>query len=113
MGFYATKIGDAEILLEAMASGAFAKSDLDIKPDPKAAVVNAVGIVKTVAGYMAQEVAPILRSTGALLEVNFSVRADGNGMVMICEDASQGQFQCSLKFAPPRPAPPPPPRRPA
>lgn len=109
MANYLTRIGDAQVLLEAPASGAFAKGSTDVEADPRTAIVNIVKTVKTVSAFMGTELMPVVRQTGAAMEVVFSVRADGYGLVMVSESISSGQFQVTVRFAPPPPRPPPPP----
>jgi hypothetical protein len=108
MGNYLTKIGDATVLLEAPASSAFAKGGNDVETDPRAAILNMVRTIKTVSAYMGSELMPVVRATGAAMEVSFNVRADMYGLVMISESTGVGQFQCTVRFNPPPPMPPPP-----
>ena len=44
---------------------------------------NSIDVIKTVAANVAREVAPGMVGTGCTFDVQFSVRADGNGAVML------------------------------
>jgi hypothetical protein len=100
VGIYQSKIGDTTVVFEAKASGAFSKSDLEIQPDPLGAIMNCVAIIRQFAAAATKELGPVVRSSGAKFELGFAVRADGNGMSMISEEANQGQFQCKLVWEP-------------
>lgn len=112
MASYLTRLGDKEILLEAPASDAFAKSDSEVKADPQKALVNCLDTIRTLATAMGQQLGPMMQRSGASFEMSFAVRADGSGLVMVSEDAQTGQFQCTIRFGgrppgPPRPQRPP------
>ena len=104
MANYVTYIGETKILLEAPVGAAFAKQDLDVLPDPEKAIENVISSIRLVAKHMAKEVGPALRGSGAAFELSFAVRADNTGLVMISEQANLGQFQCTMKWPPTRPA---------
>ncbi|MCB9681362.1 MAG: hypothetical protein H6733_07790 [Alphaproteobacteria bacterium] len=106
MASYLTTIGDTKVLLEAPVGSAFAKSDIEVAPDPHRAIINMIDTMRTLVSFMGTEVGPVLRKTGASLEVSFAVRADHQGLVMISESAQAGQFQVSVKWPAMRPAPP-------
>lgn len=107
MGSYLTRIGDTEILLEAPASSAFAKSSANNDADPRQAINNMVKAIKAIAAYMGPELMPVVRATGMAAEVSFNVRADMYGLVMISESTGVGQFAATLRFqAPPGAAQP-------
>jgi len=108
MAFYATNVGSAKVYLETRASGAFNKNDMEERPDPAAAVQNAVKLAETMAGYVSEQLDQTLRTTQASAEMQFGIRVDGNGFVMIADEQSSGQFSCTLRFEPrsaPAPAP--------
>ncbi len=111
MASYLTRIGDKQILLEAPASGAFAKSASEVDADPRTAMENMIKTIKTMANVMGKELGPTVRATGGSLEIAFAVRADGSGLVMVSESADVGQIRCNLRWVPPpRRAPGPPPQ---
>jgi hypothetical protein len=104
---YLTRLGDAQILLEAPASGAFAKSASEVEADPRSALVNMVRTIKVVCGYLGEEIGPVARKSGATMEISFAVRADSYGLVMVSESTHVGQFSCTVRFSPaPPPRPP-------
>ncbi len=110
MASYLTRIGDQQILLEAPASSAFAKSDLEVDADPAKAIQAIVETIKLFVAFAGAEIGPVMRRSGAAFELSFGVRADETGMVMISENPGTAQFACKLTFPP---APPAPPARPA
>lgn len=114
MASYLTRVGDREILIEAPAASAFAKSEVEIEADPRDAIVNCIRTVQLLANEFGRELSRSLAGTGAAMEINFAVRADTSGMVMVSESASSGQFQCTLRIQgrPPAPRPAPPQRPP-
>lgn len=105
MANYLANLGDTQVLLEAPAAGGLAKGSLEVQPDPTKAIENMVDLIKRFAQHSGQAIVPTLRHVGGALEVRFAVRANAAGLVMISESAEIGQFQCTLKFLPPRPAP--------
>lgn len=97
--FYITHLDDdTSLVLEAETSGAFAKSDLEVKPNPTKALINAVATARTFARFLANELGPTLKETGAEADITFSIKADSQGMVMIGMKPGEGQIHCSLKF---------------
>ncbi|MCB9664167.1 MAG: hypothetical protein H6732_08625 [Alphaproteobacteria bacterium] len=107
MASYVTYLGDTAVLLEAPVSGGLSKSESEVQPNPDKAIANVIEMIKLLAQHVGTEIAPALRRTGAAFEMNFAVRADSQGLVMISEHANVGQFQCALKFPPMRPPGPP------
>ncbi len=97
--FYPTLLDDnTQILIEAPASGAIGKSDLEVRPDPLRAVINCQELVGKIARGFATSVGNALDGTGMDFEVEFAVRADGNGSVMISQHTTEGQFICRIKY---------------
>jgi len=64
------------------------------------ALVNALDLAQTVSRHIAQTMKPALREHGMDAEVSFSIRADGNGAVMVAQDATRGQIACKLTIRP-------------
>jgi hypothetical protein len=120
MAVYISKLGDAEIVLEAPAGGGLSKGgDSKLQGNPLMAASKAVATVKAIAIEMAKELMPVARGMGTEIDVQFAVRADSAGLVMVSELVDQGQFRVTLRCAgarPPRPpgadGPPRPPRPP-
>lgn len=99
--FYEVDIGnDATILLEGQASGAIAKGGDGNYANPRDALKSSVEMIGQVAGVVASQVAPTMVGSGCTFEVEFGVRADGNGTVMLSQTPDIGQFRCVVKWLP-------------
>jgi len=88
------------LYLEAEASGAFVKSELETRAVPEKAVENAVLSARQLAVYLADQLKPVLTERGMSAEVSFGIRCDGSGTVMIAQELSKGQFACRLTIQP-------------
>lgn len=89
--------GDKMILLEAETTGAFAKSDLEIRPNPMAAFDNAVDAVGTIGTILSDRIRD--KFAGTPIEtaaVTFGVKVDQAGAVMIAQEHDSAQFTVSL-----------------
>lgn len=99
--FYPTQLDDDTMLyLETETSGAFAKSDLEVRPDPLSALKGAVDMAKTFSAYVAREIKPVLNQHQMYAEITFAVKCDGHGSVMIAMDKDKGQLTCKLAIRP-------------
>src|SRR5690606_34618187 len=99
--FYPTKLDEETmLLLEAEASGAFTKNDLEERPDPLSALIKAVGAAEKFSRFVAKTMKPALRENGMEAEITFGVRCDGFGSVMIAQDIAKGQLACKLLIRP-------------
>ncbi|MBN2800193.1 MAG: hypothetical protein JXX28_13720 [Deltaproteobacteria bacterium] len=95
--FYSTKISDTTtVLLEAQAGGAFAKNDLEELPDPDTALLRLIDMVGDVGKQVATAVGGKMAGSGLSYEVEFSVRADGMGTVMIAMQPNEGQVKVRI-----------------
>lgn len=95
--FYKTQISEeTSIIIEAETSGAFTKSDLEDRPDPLRAGMNTINTIAKVAQQMAASLGPALDGTGLAIEVEFGVKADGVGMVMVSQNPDGGQFKVRI-----------------
>jgi hypothetical protein len=100
--FYQTRLDEnTTMIIEAEVGGAFAKSDLEVRPDPDKALVNLVDVASTFAKYIATEFNRALSGQNAEAEVSFAVKADSFGMVMVGMKPNEGQLQCTLRFGKP------------
>lgn len=98
MAFIMTQVSDdVMMLLECETTGAFSKSDLEIKPNPMMAFLNSVDAIAKIARSVGDGVAPGLLESGCDVDVQFGLKIDGAGAVMISQDSS-GQFKVNLKF---------------
>lgn len=89
---------DTRILLEGQASGALTKggaSGPSFIPDK--ALTNTIDLIRLVASKVTSDVAPVIDGTYCSIDITFSIRADGNGTVMIAQDPSLGQFKITIK----------------
>ena len=96
---YPTRLDDnTNILIEAPAAGGISKSQTGFSADPDGALTNALELIAQMARKLSVDVGNALDGTGMDFEVKFSVRADGNGIVMVSQHASEGQLQCTLSY---------------
>lgn len=97
--FYEVNFDDeTRVLFEGQASGAISKGGRagnDMIPDD--ALDNSLDLLRKVATKLSTEVAPIVDGTYCSVEIEFGIRADGNGTVMIAQDPSIGQFRVTLR----------------
>jgi hypothetical protein len=99
--FYEVDINEeTQILLEGQASGALVKGRGGPSFMPSEAFKNSIDIIKLVASTVAKEVSPAMVGTGCTYEIEFSVRTDGNGTVMLAQDPSLGQFKVKVSWMP-------------
>ena len=99
--FYEVKVDDeTHIMFEGMASGSLAKGRDGTDFIPIEAYQNSVDVIRKVASSIAKEVAPGMVGTGCTFDVQFSVRADGNGTVMLSQNPDHGQFRVTIKWLP-------------
>ena len=100
MATFMTELDDAGevlFLMEAETTGAFAKSELDIRPNPLQCYKQAVGAIGLMAERMADSVGKAVSGTGVDAEVTFAIKIDSAGMVMISQNHNC-QLLCTLRF---------------
>lgn len=100
MAQFVTQIeGDHVILMEAETSGAFAKSDLEIKPNPMGAfhvTLESIGLIGRVAAAKLRET---LAGTGTeTAELGFGIKCDQMGSVMIAQENEKAQFTVRMNI---------------
>lgn len=89
--------GDTLMLIEAETSGAFAKSDLEIRPNPMAAFDNSIAAMGTIGRRIASAIRSEYDGTGIdSAEVTFGVKVDQAGAVMIAQENERSQFTVKL-----------------
>ncbi len=99
MAFFTTQVtDDVMLLIEAETTGAFSKSDLEIKPNPLMAFLNSVDAVAKLGTAFSDGLSPTMESAGCDVEVLFGIKVDGNGSVMISKESNVCQFQVTMKF---------------
>lgn len=89
--------GDKMMLLEAETSGAFAKSDLEIRPNPIAAFDNSIDALGAIGTIVCDRLRD--KFAGTPIEtavVTFGVKIDQAGAVMIAQVHDNAQFTVSL-----------------
>lgn len=91
--------GDHIMLMEAETSGAFAKSDTEIRSNPMAAFENGVDAI----GRIGRVISDRLHSqyAGTMIEhvdVTFGVKVDQAGAVMIAMENEAAQFTVKLSM---------------
>lgn len=112
MANFVSYLGETQVVVEAPAKSAFEKSESEVEADPRKALENCVLTVKKLALAFTKEIAPVSKQMGGDIEIRFCIRTDTGGMVMVSQDATEGQFQVAMKWSapPPTPARPPAPR---
>lgn len=89
---------ETRIMFEGQASGAIAKGGRggpSFIPDD--ALDNSLDLIKKVALRVATDVVPVIDGTVCSMEVEFGIRADGNGVVMLSQTPDIGQFKVTIK----------------
>ena len=100
MATFMTELDDAgEIVfpIEAETTGAFAKSEGDMRADPLSAYKETVKAIGMMAERMAEGIGGAVKGTGVDAEVQFGLKIDSAGAVMISMNPSC-QFLCTLRF---------------
>lgn len=111
MAFIVSRLDEeTQVLVECETTGAFSKSDLEIKPDPERAIFVTVENIASLSRTLAMGIVPTLREVRASnFEVQYGIKIDGNGSVLISQRKEDGQFSVTLRWsvapqAPARPA---------
>jgi hypothetical protein len=99
MAFFITQISDdTEMFIEAETTGAFTKSDLEVRPDPLKAFLNTVDAAAKLGVAFSDRLTPTMAATNSNVDVRFGLKVDGNGSVMISKEATLCQFQVTIRF---------------
>ena len=96
--FYEVNLDDeTQVLLEGQASGAMSKGgDGGKRYIPMDAFSNSMEVVTLVVKPLAEAMNQATQGSGCGYSVQFSVRADGNGAVMLAQTPDIGQFRITL-----------------
>jgi NTP-dependent ternary system trypsin peptidase co-occuring protein len=100
MPVFVTQVeGDNLMLIEAETSGAFAKSETEIRANPMAAFDNALDAIGRI-GRVASErlAAGVAGTTIEGVELRFGVKIDQAGSVMLAMENESAQFTVKLSF---------------
>ena len=89
--------GDVLFLIEAETTGAFAKSALDVRPNPLKCFKQCVAAIGLMADQMATGIGNKVEGTGVDAQVTFGLKIDSAGMVMISQNLGC-QFNVTLVF---------------
>ena len=100
MATFVTQIeGDTMMMMEAETSGTFAKSDLEIKPNPMAAFDNAIDNASLMARVLSGKMSQALAGTSVeSAEVSFGIKIDQAGSILIAQESDKAQFQVRIVF---------------
>lgn len=102
MAFFQTKLADNVFVnLEAEAAGGMAKGRAEGGGDitPEGAFLAVAKTAGLMAAAFSARVGPILKqSNGAKMDVQFCIKSDSAGNVMISANQGVGQFVCTLHF---------------
>ena len=99
MAFFMTQVtDDVMLLLEAETTGAFSKSDLEIRPNPIMAYLNSIDAVAKLGNSFSSGLSSTMESAGCDIDVTFGVKIDGAGSVMISKEQQVCQFNVTMRF---------------
>ncbi len=109
MAFIVSRLDkDTIVMVETETTGAFSKSELEVKPDPERAIINSVETITKMSRTIAAGVIPSLREVRASnFEMMFGMKIDGQGAVLVSQRPDDCQFKVTLRWnvAPPPPRP--------
>jgi hypothetical protein len=89
---------DVMLLLEAETTGAFSKSDLEIRPNPIMAYLNSIDTVAKMGSSFSSGLSSTMETAGCDIDVTFGVKIDGAGSVMISKEQQVCQFNVTMRF---------------
>ncbi len=94
MAQFVTQIeGEYMLMVEAETSGAFAKSELEIKANPMTAFDTSIGAITRIGRVLSDRVRTALKGTGTeRAEIVFGIKCDQVGSVMIAQENEKAQF---------------------
>jgi hypothetical protein len=100
MPVFVTQIdADTIMLMEAETSGAFAKSESEIRANPMGAFDTSMGAIGRIGRLMTERLRGELAGTAVeSVECTFGVKVDGAGAVMIAQENDRAQFTVKLQF---------------
>jgi hypothetical protein len=100
MPVFVTQIeGDNLMLIEAETSGAFAKSESEIRANPMAAFENALDAIGRIGRVASQRIVGQTAGTSIeTIDLRFGVKIDQQGGVMIAQENEAAQFTVKLSL---------------
>lgn len=98
--FYETKLDENTwVLLDSESSGAFAKNETETKMSPAAALQNSLDVALNMGRALSSKLAVDIDPRMAL-DLQFGIKCDGQGNVMISSKPDGGQFAVTLRWTP-------------
>ena len=88
---------ETRVLLEGQASGAIAKGGGSNDFITDDALDNSIDLIQKIVARLSTEVMPAVDGQLCSMDLSFSVRADGNGTIMIAQTPELGQFKVTIK----------------
>jgi hypothetical protein len=88
---------ETRILLEGQASGAIAKGGGGNDFITDDALDNSIDLIQKIVARLSTEVMPAIDGQLCAMDVTFSIRADGNGTIMVAQTPEVGQFRVTIK----------------
>ena len=100
MAQFVTQIeGDHVMLVEAETSGAFAKSEVEIKPNPMGAFDTTIDAIGRIGKVCSEKLRASLAGTGTeSAEIVFGIKCDQMGSVMIAQENEKAQFTVRMNI---------------
>ena len=100
MAFLVTEISDdVTLMLECETTGAFSKSDMEVRPNPLMAFRNSLDMIGKIGVAFAEQVGPAMAAADAEMDVKFGVKVDGQGAVMVSMRSEECQFNVTMRFS--------------
>jgi hypothetical protein len=100
MAQFVTQIeGEHLIMVEAETSGAFAKSELEIKANPMTAFDTSISAIARLGRVLSTRLRTDLAGTGTeRAEIVFGIKCDQVGSVMIAQENEKAQFTVKVSI---------------
>lgn len=103
MAFFQTKLAENVMInIESEVAGGLSKTKgekgTDMSITPENAFMNICKTMGLVSAAMAARIGPVLKQTNTKLDVQFGIKTDPSGNVMVPSQSSNGQFQCTLRL---------------
>lgn len=97
MAFFMTQVTeDTEVFLETETTGAFNKSALEVRPDPRKAFLNTVDACNKLGIALAEQLHETMETARCDIDMSFGIKVDGNGSVMIAKEMANCQFNVAI-----------------
>lgn len=99
-----SRVEEGTIYIDSEASGGIDKSVLTGEFDPDKILENVVGLVGLISGKLSEAAgqASVAVLAPSRVEIRFGVKVDGNSVVSVSRNATDGQFQVLVEWVPGR-----------